>query len=212
MKRRLYVLLCCIIVCALFLWASVLLGRESFDDVPLIESEKEEYILHRKELVPREEIESIVVAGGRIYILYDRTALINVYRTDGTFEYGIQLPTFQKGRGDIAVMRGDLYVRSRRGDIYVFRDDKLLECIDSSRSYDRYIVARSVFDGENIPFDGMHYYQISEESKDIIIEGTNTIVVDLPEKSHRAEQLLNAGLLILALSLFGYEKLFQKTD
>lgn len=210
MKPRKYILLCCIVVCTIFLAAIWFLSKESFDSVPIIEGEdKSEFILHQTEQVPREDVTSFIADNGKIYIFYDETALINVYDTDGSFEYGIQLSTIQNSHGDIAVLDGKLFVKSRRSIIFIFREGQMIDSIDPYSSYEKYISTREIFSGEKHTVDGGCNYELSEASNDIIRSDTQETVIDLPQKSYIAEHLLIAGLLVLFLSIYGFDKLFR---
>lgn len=209
--RILYSLLCCIVVCAVFFAAMWLLSEESFDSIPTIEGEdKSKFILHRTELIPREDITSFAVDNEKIYVFYDETALVNVYDTAGSFEYGIQIATIPNSHGDIAALDGKLFVKSRRPVIFVFQEDQMIACIDPNSSYEEYISARETLFGEKNVTDGEHEYQLSASSNDIIRRDTQETVIDLPQKSQMAEHLLIAGLLAIFLSAYGYERLFHK--
>ena len=211
MKSKVYVLLCAIVLCTIFSSAAWLLSDEHFDTIPTIEGEdKSEYILHRTQLLPREDITSFAVDDGKIYIYYDKAALINVYGTDGSFRYGIQISTIPNGRGDIAALDGKLYIESRRSIIFIFQDEQLVDSIEPDNSYEKYISARAIFSSEKKTADDIYNYQLSVSNNDIIRQDTLETVIDLPQKSSSAERLLLAGLFLLALSLLGYEKLFHK--
>ena len=211
MKSKVYVLLCAIVLCTIFSSAAWLLSNEHFDTIPTIEGEdKSEYILHRTQLLPREDITSFAVDDGKIYIYYDKAALINVYGTDGSFRYGIQISTVPNGRGDIAALDGKLYIESRRSIIFIFQDEQLVDSIEPDNSYEKYISARAIFSSEKKTADDIYNYQLSVSNNDIIRQDTQKTVIDFPKKSYTAEHLLIAGLILLSLSLFGYEKLFPK--
>ena len=211
MKSKVYVLLCAIVLCTIFSSAAWLLSNEHFDTIPTIEGEdKSEYILHRTQLLPREDITSFAVDDGKIYIYYDKAALINVYGTDGSFRYGIQISTIPNGRGDIAALDGKLYIESRRSIIFIFQDEQLVDSIEPDNSYEKYISARAIFSSEKKTADDIYNYQLSVSNNDIIRQDTLETVIDLPQKSFTAKHLLIIGLFLLALSLFGYEKLFHK--
>ena len=211
MKSKVYVLLCAIVLCTIFSSAAWLLSNEHFDTIPTIEGEdKSEYILHRTQLLPREDITSFAVDDGKIYIYYDKAALINVYGTDGSFRYGIQISTIPNGRGDIAALDGKLYIESRRSIIFIFQDEQLVDSIEPDNSYEKYISARTIFSSEKKTVDDMCNYQLFLSNNDIIRQDTQETVINLPQKSSTTERLLITGLFLLALSLLGYEKLFHK--
>ena len=211
MKPKIYVLICCIVVCTIFFIAGKLLSKESFDSIPLIKDEdKGKYTLHRTEQVPREDVTSFIVDNGKIYIFYDETALINVYTIGGLFQYGIQIATIPNGHGHIAVQDGILFVQSRLPIIFIFQDEQLVDSIEPDNSYEKYISARAIFSSEKKTADDIYNYQLSVSNNDIIRQDTQKTVIDFPKKSYTAEHLLIAGLILLSLSLFGYEKLFPK--
>ena len=210
-KSKGYILLCAIVLCAIFSSSAWLLSNEQFDTIPTIEcDDKSEYILHGTELVPREDLTSFTVDDGKIYIYYDKAALINVYGTDGSFKYGIQISTIPNGRGDIAALDGKLYIESRRPVIFIFRDEQLVDSMEPDNSYEKYISAKTIFSSEKKTADDICNYQLSVANNDIIRQDTQETVIDLPQKSSTAERLLLAGLILLSLSLLGYEKLFHK--
>lgn len=211
MKSKVYVLLCSIVLCTIFSSAAWLLSNEHFNTIPAIEGEdKCEYILHKTELIPREDITSFAVDDEKIYVYYDKTALINVYGTDGFFRYGIQISTIPNGRGDIAALDGKLYIESRRPIIFIFQDNHLVDSIEPYSNYEKYISARTILSSEKKTADDMCNYQLSASNNDIIRQDTQETVIDLPQKSSTAKQLLIIGLFLLALSFLGYEKLFHK--
>ena len=210
-KSNVYILLCAIVLCTIFSSAAWLLSNERFATIPTFESEnKSDYILHKTELVPREDIASFTVDDGKIYVYYDKAALINVYGTDGSFKYGIQISTIPNGRGDIAALDGKLYIESRRPVIFIFRDEQLVDSMEPDNSYEKYISAKTIFSSEKKTADDICNYQLSVANNDIIRQDTQETVIDLPQKSSTAERLLLAGLILLSLSLLGYEKLFHK--
>lgn len=210
MKPGIYILLCCIVVCTIFLAAAWLCTSESFDSVSsIVGDDSDVFLIHRSELVPREVVTSFIVDNGKIYIFYEETALINVYDTTGSFEYGIQVSTIPNGHGDIAILEEKLFVNSRKSIIFVFQGDQLIESIDPYHSYEKYIATREIFAREKNTIDGACSYQLSDSSNDIIRQDTQETVIDLPERSHVAEQLLIVGLLAIFLSIFGFDKLFH---
>ena len=102
MKEWLYILICFLVVSSIFSTAIWLITKEEFDSIPKIgDEDKSKYVIHRTELVPREDITSFCVDNGNIYIYYDETALVNVYGTDGSFKYGIQISTMKNSHGRI---------------------------------------------------------------------------------------------------------------
>lgn len=210
MKERTYILICIIILFIIFSTAVWLLAKEGFDTISKIRSEDDsKYIIHRTELVPREDITSFCVDNGNIYVFYDETALVNVYGTDGSFKYGIQVSTIRNGRGNITAFDGKLYIESRNPIIFVFQDDQIVESIDFHSDYEKYIFVSELCWGDKTTTDGEYNYQLSESGNDIIRQDTQELVCDLPNKSNIAEDLIFVGLLIIFLAVFGFDKLFR---
>lgn len=210
MKRATYILICFIIVGSVFTTAIWLMSMEEFAKITRIEDEDEStYVINRIELVPREDITSFCVDNSNIYIYYDKTGLVNVYGTDGSFKYGIQISTMDNGRGDIMAFEGKLYIKSRLPIIFVFHDDQLIEGITFDSGFEKYISLRESFSNEKTTTDGEHNYMLSESGNDIIREDTQEIVCDLPEKSKFSDDLLKLGLLLLSFALIGDWKLFE---
>lgn len=211
MKAKIYALICGIVSFALLFIAGCLRMGEGFDPIsPVQDAERHAYIIHRMEQIPREDIAAFIAKDGRLYVYFDHTALVNVYGTDGSFQYGIQISTIRNGRGDIATRDGLLYIKSRQAVIFVFRDDQLLECIGPETGYEAYVSVREIFAEEKSTVSGGISYQLSESSGSILRQDTMETVCDFPQKSHVAERLLIVGLFVLSLSLYGVEKLFCK--
>lgn len=207
MKQRTYICICCIALLCIFLTASWLRSKEGFDDVPLLEGEnKMQYVLHQAELVPREDIRSFIVDSEKIYLLYDNAALVNVYGTDGRFQYGIQVSTIKNGHSDIAVVNGSLYFDSRRSIVFVFQGTQLVKTFDPNMNQEDYLSTRTYFSAENTSST----YELSASGNTIVDKNTREAVIDLPQKSKSAEYLTLLGLILLFLSLRGYTCLFGK--
>ena len=136
--------------------------------------------------------------------------MVNVYDTTGEFRYGIQISTIKNGQGGIATLDGRLYINSRCPVIFVFQDDQIIECIDPYNSYEKYLSTIKIFSSENNTMDKESNYRLLESTNDIIKLDTKEVIIDLPEKSHMAKFLLITGLLVLFLSVYGFEKLFAR--
>ena len=210
MKPRIYILLSCIVVCTIFLAAMWFLSKESLHQ--FLQSEvkiKANIFFTEQNKFLGKMLRPLSSIMERYTFFYDETALINVYDTAGSFEYGIQISTIQNSHGDIATLDGKLYVKSRRSIIFIFQDGQMIESIDPYSSYEKYISTREIFSGKKNTVDGGCNYQLSKSSNDIIRQDTQETVIDLPQRSHIAECFLIAGLLVLFLSIYGFGKLFR---
>ncbi|MBE6616791.1 MAG: hypothetical protein E7627_02425 [Ruminococcaceae bacterium] len=210
MKEWIYNLICFVTLFFIFATAIWLMSREGFNSIVQIRNEdRSKYVVHRTELVPREDITSFCVDNENIYIFYDETALVNVYGTDGSYKYGIQISTKRKGRGNITAFNGKLYIESRRAIVFVFQEDQLVEIIYPDNDHEKYDTISELCWGEKNTSDGEHNYQLSESGNDIIRQYTLEIICDLPEKSKLSDNLLHLGLILLSFAFYGHWKLFE---
>ena len=213
MKRSLFILTTVIllIAAAFFILGGVHLHKEEFSKLPDIGSEKDAYEIHYVELIPRETISDFAVDSGNIYVHYESSALVNVYKTDGSFEYGIQISTMQNGKGGIAVDGGKLYFCSRYPVIFVFEDGQLIETVDlwsSDESLEKDRMIRKMAEQEANHRDGENTYVLMEAENDIVIEETNAVMLDFPEISNAGDYAMMGVATIGILML--YVELFQK--
>lgn len=210
MKRLLFVLTPVLLLAAaaFFILGGVHLHKEEFSKLPDIGSEKDAYEIHSVEYIPREKISNFIVDSGKIYVFYENSALVNVYETDGSFEYGIQISTIPNGKGGVAIDGGKLYFCSRRSIIFVFEDGRLLETVDlwnddESLEMDRMI--RRMAEQEANRRDGENTYILKEAENDIVIEESGAVVLDFPEMSNAGEYsvmgVATIGVLILFVEL-----------
>ena len=206
--KKIYIILCASVIISIFSVAMWLMAQEPFSALPAID-ETQKYILHEQELIPWESATSFLLADGKIYIYYDAYGLVNVYLMDGSFDYGIQIPTIKSGKGDIAFHDGHLYIESRRAIYYVFNHQKLVETIVPSDDVERFVSQRKLFDQEKNHWDGDCRYQLSSLSADIVSSDDGRILVDLPEKSELARSLLILGSGLLGIAMLFYEKFFK---
>lgn len=199
MKRQ-HLLLVGVIVGILLLVASVWwYTQEGFSIlVPIAEKN---FAIHKQEMIPREEITSFLVTDDRIYVYYDRSGLVNAYHLDGTYDFGIQVPTIKSGKGDIAYEDGYLFVALRRSVIYVFSKDLLVHQVAITSKRDEYMELKEIFTKEKDHATKTAMYSLADNKKEIILQSTEKIVIDSPKTSKLAKNLMVAGLLILGISL-----------
>ena len=209
MQARVFAIICSILIVSIMVSAVYLLGQESFATLSVIEQDSD-YRLLDTELVPREEMTSFVIAEDKVYTYYDRSGLVNVYFLDGSFCYGIQVPTLKSGKGDIALHEGLLIINSRRSFVYFFDEGELVDLFQPIDKPDRYLALRELFSQEKNHEDGANVYQLSPSSNDIVSTDNTSVLIDLPEKSKLADNLLIAGMLLLGLSITFYKELKKK--
>lgn len=166
--------------------------------VPIAE---ENFAIHEQEMIPREEITSFLVTEDRIYVYYDKSGLVNAYYLDGTYDFGIQVPTIKSGKGDIAYKDGYLFVELRRSVIDVFSKDLLVHQIAITSNRDEYMELREIFTAEKNHATETAMYSLADSKKEIILQATEQIVIDSPKTSKLAKSLMVAGLLTLGISL-----------
>lgn len=194
-----------------FILGGITLSKEGFSKLPDIGSEKDAYEIHSREYIPRENICHFVVDSGKIYVFYENSALVNVYKTDGSFEYGIQISTIPNGKGGIAIDGGKLYFCSRRSIIFVFEDGRLIETVElwsGDESLERDRMIREMTEQEPNHWDGRNTYVMMEAENDIVIEETNAVILDFPEISNAGDYAIMGVATIGILML--YVELFQK--
>jgi len=207
MKQKVYIMVSSILILSLFAAACCLLMQESFDILQDIE--KGTYRLLDQELIPREDITCFVISEDKVYIYYDKSGLVNIYLHDGSFCYGIQVPTLKSGKGDIAINKGFLYIDSRGSTLFVFNNSELVELLEPSNDPNKYITLRGLFTQEKNNIVGGNQYRLDTSSNNIVSIVDNSVLIDLPEKSRLADSLLIAGLLTLGISCFLYTCLFK---
>ncbi len=207
MKRLFFILtpVLLLIAAAFFILGGVHLHKEEFSKLPDIGSEKDAYEIHYVELIPRETISDFAVDSGNIYVHYESSALVNVYKTDGSFEYGIQISTIPNGKGGVAIDGGKLYFCSRRSIIFVFEDGQLIETVDlwsSDESLEKDRMIRKMAEQEANHRDGGITYVLRENENDIVIEESGVVVLDFPEISKAGEYSIMGVAAIWVLILF----------
>ena len=208
MKLKWFVAICTIIPCVCLLFVLFLLHNEDFSRIPELR-ENENYFIHRDELVPRENIESFLIAEKKIFVLYNHASLVNVYNVDGLFLYGIQVPTAQNGRSDMIYQDGKLYIWTRQSDIYIFRGDELLDLLAPEDKTGQYVSCKCLFDLEKNHSSGTDIYLLSDDKSNIIHSSTMSPVLDLPKKSNAIENLVCFAMVFVAIAMSVYSKLFK---
>jgi hypothetical protein len=127
-----------------------------------------DFIVHSSERIPKENVTSMIVADGMIFLHYDATGLVNVYDTSGAFQYGIQICTLPNGSGDIAYDAGMLYCYARGNVIYKFDGTSLVDAVqfhagnpDNIR-FEQYEVLFN--QQKNHEYNGEQFYLLKEQN------------------------------------------------
>lgn len=184
------VLILVLIGAVFFILSGTALSKETFSKLPDIGGEEDAYEIHFTEFIPRENIYSFIVDSDKIYVFYEKSALVNIYKTDGNFEYGIQISSIPNGKSGIAIDDGKLYFCSRRSIIFVFEDGKLIETVDlwsSDESLIRDRLIRKMTEQEPNHHDGQNSYVLIETENDIVIAETNDVILDFPKISNAGD-------------------------
>lgn len=148
---------------------------EEFDIVRALEDE-DSYLIHREELIPREEVTSFIAADGKLMLHYADTELVNVYSSSGAFLYGMQITDGNNGSTGIAYRDGLLYIKGRTSGIYVFSQDQLVQFENQSIYNEGYDPLDELFPSETCHTDeGCTYYYVAEENKILRTDVSETV-------------------------------------
>lgn len=210
MKRK-HLLLAGVVLGILLIVASVWCHKQEGFSILAPIAEKN-YSIHGHEMIPREEITTFLVADDRIYVYYDRSGLINVYHLDGTYDFGIQVPTIKSGKGNIAYEGGYLFVELRRSVIYMFAKDLLVHQVAIKTKRDEYLELREIFSKEKNHTSKTNLYSLADNKKEIVLQETGEIVINSPKPSKLAKSLMVTGLLVIGISLGVEQKSFYRAD
>ena len=208
MQRRIFRVLYLCIVCVVFILGIWLYESEEFDKIPPLTGE-ENYLVHTKPLIPREQPDLMIAEEGNLFLFYIDTELVNVYSVSGEFLYGIQFPDCQTGKSDMVYSDGLLYVDVRGSGIYVFKDTELVELQKKHRHNDEYDTLKTRFTGKEDCRDGEYLYCYIAESNRIIRlpkEGSDPVIQFPQPKFDRMAFLLAALVLIIPLPFLWNKK------
>lgn len=203
-KRKVIIILILLVIIAEIVGLAVMLNNEGFAHISRIRKEKE-YIIHEKELIPRETLTSFLIADDKFFLFYDYTGLVNVYDLDGVFLYGIQFQTGNNGNGNITYVDIDncLYIYSRMGVIFAFDDRTFVRAFtarEDENQFDRieiYMTREKTHSTEtNKYYYGETYNHIFKKDSN----GKDVTVIDMPQKN---EFVYPLGMMIL-FSIFGF--------
>lgn len=145
-----------------------------------------EYVIHKTPQIPQhQEITTMLVEDGKIFLYWDLHGIVNVYSVDGMFLYGIQVNSSTSGRGDIAYTDQKLYIFSRENHIYVFEDQKLIEHIEFAQEKKKYRRLEELLltKHDSYIYEDETYYLLKTVSMvtKVAADGKHVVVIDLKE-------------------------------
>lgn len=200
------VFVCCVLGCVLGVIGMLTIAsiyNRDFDQIIPVE-EKNHIIIHESPLIPYDEISSMVVADGMIFLHYDAKGLVNVYNTDGEFQYGLQVKTIPNGAGDIVYIDGKLYVYARGNIIYVFEKTELINIIEFRAGSPENIIFEQYADlfsaEKQNEYLGKTYYLLKSENQVTRVDGKNQFetVIKLPNNTNYSN---NAVYMLVLISI-----------
>ena len=143
------------------------------------------YVIHKTpQIPPHQEITTMLVEDGKIFLYFDLDGVVNVYSVDGVFLYGIQVKSSTSGRGDIAYADQKLYIFSRENHIYVFEDQKLIEHVEFAQEKEKYRHFEKLLltKDDSYIYGGETYYLLKTVSMVTkVVDGKRVVVIDLQE-------------------------------
>jgi len=144
-----------------------------------------EYIIYEDHRIPPGEITSMIVDDGKIFLYYDNYAIVNVYTTEGDFQYGIQVYTLKNGRGDFSYIDQKLYIFSKASIVYVIDGMDVVKIVDFASERVRYKNYEEKYrTGEkNTVYEGVTYRLLKEQDQVAKQDsnGNTHIVLDLTQ-------------------------------
>ena len=160
-----------------------------------------DYKVIQEEQIPYESVSTFFVAEGYLFLFYDNSGLVNVYSTDGVFQYGIQVFTSTSGRGKITFSNGSLFIHSRLHIIYEFVGTNCVNCIDWTNKITRTEFARAekVFETVNSTVWDCYQYTMAPNRSGISRQkenGPSELIIEFPQ--------INSGAYVIALIFIGF--------
>lgn len=191
MKQRYLKIMYWLILIALSIAIVSEVSAEEFDKLRPLEGDGA-YLIRRDELLPRENVDIMIVEDGKIHLYYIDNELVNVYSIGGVFLYGIQFPDGQKGVSDMHYADGLLYVDARMSGMYVFRDMELIRFESQHYQNDGHDELEAMFTGEYRHTDGDFTYLYVTENNRVIRNGRGgtEVLIQFPQKSPHINGLL----------------------
>lgn len=79
------------------------------------------YQIFAEERIPRENADELLAADGLLYLYYEDFGLVNVYSTEGDYQWSYQVAPVRNGVGGIGYADGVFYLRSRSNGVFGFK-------------------------------------------------------------------------------------------
>ncbi|MBE6950882.1 MAG: PQQ-like beta-propeller repeat protein [Ruminococcaceae bacterium] len=83
------------------------------------------YQIFAEEKIPREKADELLAADGSVYLYYEDFGLVNVYTTEGAYQWSYQVAPGKNGVGGIGYADGIFYLRSRSNGVFAFKGTEL---------------------------------------------------------------------------------------
>lgn len=220
MKYTIICAICGSLIIILLIIGILILHNEGFSTIATWKTVGK-VVVHQEEAVPRAKIAEVIVKDGKIYIFYDTCGLVNVYTTDGMFQYGLQVGTLANGRGDIAFVGEKLLIKARGNVIYVF-DGRNLETFveflhteskngtEQARLYDE---LESCFSAQKPRSYQGKFYTISESGTELLVRNTESSAskpVDFLPRRNTWAYIVLLGACILVAFLYQSKNYFVR--
>lgn len=85
--------------------------------------------IYRIEQKPAAEISEWAADNNHIYVYYDAKGLLEVYDLGGTYDYSVEVYQQRNGIGHIGIDQGQLYIKDRIGNVYVFQGERQIDFV-----------------------------------------------------------------------------------
>ncbi len=220
MKYTIICTICGSLIIILLIIGVLILHNEGFSAVATWKTVGK-VVVHQEEAVPRAKIAEVIVKDDRIYLFYDSCGLVNVYTTDGIFQYGLQVGTLANGRGDIAFAGEKLLIKARGNVIYVFDSEKLetfveFQYTESKKGTEQahlYDELESYFSAPKPCSYQGKFYTISESGAELLVRDTESSAnkpVDFLPRRNTWAYFVFLGVCILVAVLYQSKNHFVK--
>ena len=138
-----------------------------------------EPIIHHAEKIPKETISEFIEEDNNVFILYEKTGLVNVYSDVGTFLFGIQVETTSTGHAHIAYANNHLLIQSRANTIYEFNNTEEVFSIDfNNTEYVNNTSYKSTYDLYETEFDKNDNHTFNGKTFTLSIDGYSLVALD----------------------------------
>lgn len=181
-------------------WLIYAVQQEGFDHVEPLNKD-EPYRILEEENVPRAELSSFQATDTMLALYYDSEGLVNVYSLEGTFLYGVQIPTIRNGYGDFVYSDNILYIISRENRIYAFKNLELERSFVCEDSPDEFVFLEKLAaedKNHSVDSDTFYYLAASNQIKKSNALGVTETVISLPKHNKNIRSIAFSILIITA--------------